>query len=258
MNKRHEELIHRLIDGELSAEERAELDSVLATSPAARAFQEKMVLLQRAGESRVDVTPPHALKSQVMDRIRQGRRQAVRVAQPRWAFLRAWQNVLTPRVVYGLAAGLIIGFGIGAMAFTSAVGGSSSSTLDFSGTVGVPPALAEFSPIDAEDFEGRELAVGWTAQRLDDLVAIRVQVEATEAAAATLVYDPEAVVCQGIQRLDDGGVRVTIESGTVAVTQVHDGEFIALMSIASPVARTIGLNVATEGETYRHVISIQN
>ena len=49
------DLVHRFIDGEITAEEQAELDDCLATSPATRIFYERMLLLRQLGEERGDV-----------------------------------------------------------------------------------------------------------------------------------------------------------------------------------------------------------
>jgi len=258
MNKRHEELIHRLIDGELTGPERAELEACLASSPAARAFHERMILLQRAGEGRIDLAPPQDLKVNVMNRIQSIARRPVTVSRPWWESLGALWAVFTPRLAYGLAAGVILGFAIGAMSFTANHGSSPTTpTLDFSGTLGLPAGPEGSHVIDKDNFAGEALSLKWSASQSGDLVLINIEVHAATGASLSLVHDPESVVCQAIERVPNGEATVKIEPGTVAVTDAQNGTYAALLSAGTHSGQSVDLHVIAGDDTYRHTIVIK-
>lgn len=254
IDPRHQELIHRLMDGEITADEQTELNRCLEESAGARAFYERMLLLKEAGETRQDVAAPESLKAGVMREIH--RVQSGSPAAGSWwdDVRRVLRPILIPRVAYGVAAGLIVGFAVGALTLSD-TSGPSLSNLDFSGTLGLPHAAGQ-QHIDDAKLREPGVMLDWTANRLGDQILLHIELVTEATTRMELRFDDEQLVAQGLSQGGPDVAHMELTRGAIRATHIGNGSFTVLLHAAGEVNKPIELQLLTEGATYRQTISL--
>ena len=257
IDKRHAELIHRSIDGELTGAERSELDRCLNESVAARAFYEKMLILQRAGQIRQDVPPPPELKQAVMRRIR-SRRPISLTKSARWQVIRnALRPLFVPRVAYGLAAGVLLGVVVGTLTM-SGIGRHTGqeSTLDFSGALGLPQTVAKQERLSSDVYSGGGLSIEWTADKLGYQVMIRLRLTSESACDVDFRFNAGQVVTQAFSQAGPGLAPVDMAPGSIHLNHTGEGLFTVLFSVSTDTPESVGLRITTGESVYTQTIPL--
>lgn len=140
IDERHLELIHADLDGELSADQRAELARALLANPNARAMRDELSWLFGELARLDDVPPPADFTSSVMSGIRE-----TDPVQPRRAISGGWDG----RVALRYAAVFVGVLLLGTVLFAPGI--RNTDRLDVAelvGTIGGPDAASRQSPID--------------------------------------------------------------------------------------------------------------
>jgi hypothetical protein len=258
INKRHADLIHRMIDGELSAQDKIDLEHCLETSSAARVYHEQMVLLQRVGAERQEMAPPADLKSRVMDRVKQLQHHDRLVASPWSTWVKSIRSVFVPRFAYVMATGLILGFALGTMGIlTGDDSAPAHGSLQYSGTLGLPSTVEDIQRIDSDSHVGHGLSVDLAVESSADQVVVRVRIQSESEAILHLSYAPEVAVIQAIERVRPSAATVRMTDGIVEISRATDNTFAVFFRFDDSVSEDIVLQVLAENDAYQHVIPIQ-
>ena len=247
---RYEILIHRLIDDEITPEERIELDGLLAESSDARAFYESMNALARRGREDAPVPAPAEIRSEVMQRIDHARYRAGD-ARERLSLGDFIRSFLTARLAYGLAAGLILGIAIGSVAMRHEDGRLASIMPgEVSGTVGLPAASGRVQRVANRSF-GLNGATGrLSADQFGTHGTIRVQIDSDVESVITLEFDPALATVQTFEQQTDGLVGATLENGRLTLTHVGDNSYTAMFRLGDE-PLTVSCRVSIGGQAFQ-------
>jgi anti-sigma factor RsiW len=175
--ERHKILIHRAIDGELSEPERRELDSLLESSAEAQEFYRQVADLAVLPSLLPASDAPADLKTRILNEAVRTRQTSTRRAAPPQTLGALLGSLFTPRLVYGLAAGLVIGIGLGALVLKGPI--SQIDSMDLSGTIIAGDDPTHLRRVDSDSFAEAEAKGRLAVDVKDGLTYIQVEIEST-------------------------------------------------------------------------------
>ena len=183
IDSRNEELIQREADSVLSPSELAELSEISSRDHAVAEARESLRIVREALDSTPEIDPPARLREEIMEAVRSGPvvHSVAEAAVARPAFGR--KDVF--RVVYGLAAGIIVGLLIGAMVMGQ---GSPIDESLVSGTI-ARPVPADRSLILEIPVVGADLAGNIALSRAEDGVVLQLDFTSGPAITTTIEFD---------------------------------------------------------------------
>ena len=111
IEERHIELMNQEIDGVNSPEESRELQRLLDTSPEAKRYYEELLRLGDAFGEIEDLDPPSGMRGAILSAV-DAKKRPGQVESDSVSWFEALRSVLSPRVAYGFAAGLVLGIGL--------------------------------------------------------------------------------------------------------------------------------------------------
>ena len=171
IEERHIELIHAELDGELSAEQRAELSRLLLVSPEARALRDQLSRLFGELAKLEDAAPPSDLSASVLGALR-----IPAGAESSQARGRAWYAAPAFRYAAVFVGGLLASallFGPGSRL---AVGPDVSQLV---GTIGGHGAAGHDSPIDRVELDLAQVSGAINSYRVDGQLVVELDLKAS-------------------------------------------------------------------------------
>lgn len=254
LSDKDKQLIHRAIDGELSESEKAAFHRLIETSPEARRFYEQIDSLSALAAHAGTEESPADLKPAVLRAIAQ--RQRIPVGQsssPRT--IGAWfGTILTPRLAYGLAAGLIIGVAVSTLTIKGPTG--HLDPLDLSGTIVGGAGSKSLQRIDADNFSESQAKGRIAVDAAENLRYIQLEIASTQEVSAVLDYDPAAYVLRAFEQASPRSGNITTSEGRLSATQVGQNRYVIVLErIAEAEARTV-CRVEAGGVIYQRELAL--
>ncbi len=239
-------LIHRAVDGELTESEKAEFHLLLEASAEARKFYNQMDNIDALTKSLGTVEAPGQLRADVLRALRESKSRA---SSPR-SLGATFGVLLSPRLAFGLAAGLVIGLGVGALTLKTQTGQLDPLTL--SGTIlgGTNPET--LVRVDSDSFVDGSTKGYVTVDVAKQLYYIQIEIESAQEVSADVEYDPSGYVVRAFeQAVSKPG---NIVSGAGQIRTSHSGrnrylfvlEHISETELTPVVVRIAGANVTYE------------
>jgi hypothetical protein len=218
---RYIELVNKEISGDITREEKADLERYLAENPDARRVRDELHrtsdLLGEVG----DIEPPAHLKRHIMNSVdfsqykTEAKQPALKLSgrARRWAF--------RPRMVYAFAAGLAVGLVVFAVFLTGPWERYAPDRGGLYATIGAARDAGFHSieqlPLDLPEAEGRVVLM-----RSADLLVFEVSLRSTHPFEVRLLYDPAQVRFNGL--LPEAGWKSLTEVGEGRVSTSGSGE----------------------------------
>lgn len=251
---RYEVLVHRLIDDEITDAERAELDTLIADSSEARAFYESMIALSHEGRQAEVVPAPADLREQVLGQIDHARYRSTR-PQAKIGFRDFIKSILTARLAYGLAAGLILGIALGSIAMKQSTGPLASITPgDVTGTVGMPASSGKVERVTTRSFGVNGATGRLTADQFGNHGTVRIAIDSDVPSEITLEFDPAAATVQTFEQQADGLLGATIDNGRVTLSHQGDNSYTAMFRLGEA-PLTVTCQIRVGGQSFRERVT---
>lgn len=247
-------LAHRAIDGELSAAETEDFEQLLSTSTEMRQFYSQLEALAALPSHLPSVEPPAGLKSEITSAIAPSRRIAsVGHKNPR-SIGALIGNLLTPRLAYGLAAGLVVGIGLGAVAFNSYTG--QLNPLELSGTVIGGKSEKSLIRVDADSF-GDGQAVGRLAVDAGSgLTYVQLELQSSQEVSVVLEFDPVGYSIRAFeQQTPHSGIIVSGE-GQLTASHVGENRYLFVLGTVAESDSPVVVRVESTGVIYRRELKL--
>jgi len=172
IEERHLELIHAELDGELTAEQRAELSRLLLANPEARAFRDQLNRLFGELAKLENVAPPSDLSASVLGALR-----IPAGPEPSHIRGRAWYAAPTFRYAAVFVGGLLASallFGSGARH------GAGPDVSQLVGTIGGHDAAGRGSPIDRVKVNLAQVTGAMSSYQVDGQLVVELDLRANE------------------------------------------------------------------------------
>lgn len=251
MHEKYQDLFQQVIDGEISKRDREELDRYLAHSPEALEAFRRMARLLEAPTFRASVEPPPDLKSHVLQSVDPSRYRA-NVSRRPWASLSEYFHLLiTPRLAYGVAMGLLLGVALGALGIS---GYDEAKRIDpsvLSGSLTMTDPVREAHRFAEESFAGDQVSGRMTADNADGTALIRFELSATRKVTIILEFEPEAWAFQAFQQQSQKSTEIMTRPGRIEVS--HQGRNSYLFRFGLPTERSTRLSyrILTDEVSYQ-------
>lgn len=205
------DLLNGSIDGEISAAEQEELDSLLASSPVVRNLNEELRAVTRILDELPELEPPKYLQETIERQV------SLPVQSPannsKTGFLSGWLNTNWLRTGVALAAGLVLTVGVYEMGSEPIITGDTSSmtgTVAKKGVADQQGALLDSINLDNQVLEGRvEL------RNKDGLFTLEVQLNSDGPAELVLNFGGRGLEFEGISHSQDKGKTVSVVDGSI-------------------------------------------
>ena len=230
------ELIQADIDGELAADDRAELDSALESSAETRKFHDEMARLAKLMADVKDLDPPWGLRRRIIDNVKLPPR-------PVWS---RWARPAS----YGLAvaAGVLMAVGVtqispqGSTDMSSLVGTMVSRGAELS-----RPSSSELS-IDVEAVQGQVLL-----KDLDSAWAVEFELNSNDDVEIAIDFGKAGLSFGGYANRDGSSKNENLEVSEGKVTMTNNGShqfvlFLRRVPESSEGSQMIGITVSHQGE----------
>ena len=211
IDPKYVELMHRRLDGEINAAEDADLTQYLASSDEARVLFEHLSQTIKAVASVAPVDPPADLKAEILASIGRTPR---RVPAPQRSLREAMLSVFTPRLSYGLAAGVVLGIAIGVIGTRGLGGHSSIDPASLAGTITTGGIPRESRRIDSDSFQNDRFSGRVTVDEIQGAIWVRLELESGDDVMVNLsMGDPEWTLRGFAQSSPSQSALGTTESG---------------------------------------------
>jgi hypothetical protein len=214
-----------------------------------------MQMLRQAGETYRDVPAPGDLRAEVMRQITTEPAR-VRHKSSVWSDLRnALRPLFAPQVAYGIAAGLVLGFAVGALSIWGH-GKTPSTVLDFSGTVGLPQAVTPLV-VDSGQFREDGLSVRWWADRYQNRVLLTIELHSNDDANVALDFDPAVIQTHALSQVGSRTHPLTVDNGAIQLNARGEFGFSVLFEIGDQNPTPIDLQVVTTDVDYHDSVTLE-
>jgi hypothetical protein len=216
------ELVHGSIDGEISAQEAAELRQRLESDAELRAIRDQLLELHETLDRVEPVDPPPGLRQAILEAIRpKERRRILRDLLPSWP---------APLVMrYGIAAGM------GAVVATVAVQLAPMDGLETPQVSDLVGTMASHEPhqngADARiSLNLKEISGSISGRRQDGLVVVDFDVATQEPIEIVASFGGSGLRFNGFAQLDDAQAALESEGDRIVVSQDRDHRYAVFFS----------------------------
>lgn len=238
-----EELLHREIDGENSAEESARLKDLMAAHAELRAYYERLSTLAQTLANAEKVGVPPGLARKVMRSIR--RRE--RFAALREGLLDTFRFAFTRRPVLGyaatLAAGLVLGTLLAALADkTPPFWRRDVSYL--SGTMLPDNRLRRLQLVAEQSFAAEGIQGKASTKLGDNLVLAEIQLDSSRAVDVTIEFDSNALSVLAFERSGASGGGVALGPRQLRLQHIGEATYRMVLGVKKPVPSPLRLRLA--------------
>lgn len=249
----HKDLIHRAIDGELSETEKVEFHALLESSPEARTFYQQLDSLSALPSMLPSQDAPAGLKPGILRAIDKSTMAARRPASPR-SIGAMVGTLFTPRLAYGMAAGLILGIAVGALTLRDPVG--HLNPLDLSGTIVGGKASRTLERVDSDSFSESQATGRISVDAGAGLEYIQLELESTQEVAAIIEYDPSAYVLRAFEQAIPQTGGIINGDGQVRATHVGRNRYLFVLERTGESSRPVLCRVEGTGVIYERELQL--
>jgi len=247
-------LIHRAIDGEISENERAELKRLLESSPEARRFQHQMEGLSTLPVLLHTVDAPSEIKENVLSTIDPSRYRARQSASGPRAIGALIGSLLTPRLIYGLAAGLLIGIALGALSFGDPMG--RLDPLDLSGTVLSGKDSASLKRVDADSFTSDQAKGRLAVDVGRGLTYIQVELQSSQEVSVVLEFDPDSYILRAFEQQSPLPNNIVSSQGRLQASHIGSNRYMFVLGQIETSNAPVVCRVESSGVIYQREIQL--
>lgn len=247
-------LVHRAIDGELSQSERGDFEQLLESSPDVRQFYTQLQALAALPGQLPPVDPPAELRNQILTGVANGQRRRKSLGSNPRSIGALIGTLLTPRLAYGLAAGLIVGIGVTAVTLNNHSG--QLNPLDLSGTLTSGKDSKGLTRVDADSF-GDGQAVGQIAVDAGSgLTYIQIALETTQEISLVLEFDPLAYTLRAFEQQSPISGEIASGHGLLRATHVGDNRYLFVLGTIGESKTPVVFRVESTGVIYRRELQL--
>jgi hypothetical protein len=241
-------LAHRAIDGELSDLELKDFEKRLESSTELLQFYSQLRALAELPIQLPSVEVPASLKGEIHNEIADiARRDRARSSNPR-SIAATIGTLLTPRLAYGLAAGLVIGIGLSAL--TIGKNSGQLNPLDVSGTLVGGKDSRGLTRADS-DYFGDGQAEGRIAVDVGSgLSYIQVELQSAKEVTVVLEYDPVAYSMRAFEQQSPVSGSIVVSPGQSSASHIGRNHYLFVLGTVGESQAPVVLRVESTGVIY--------
>lgn len=247
-------LIHRAIDGELSEVESNDFNRLIESSLEARQFHGRLQALALIPTQLPAIDPPSELRSQILDGVVESRRHTKPVGSNPRSIGALIGTLLTPRLAYGLAAGLIVGIGLSALTSNSPV--SQLNPLDLSGTLVSGKDSKGLIRVDADSFAGGQATGRLGIDVGSGLIYIQMELHSAQEVAIVLEYDPSAYTLRAFEQQSPVSGNIVTRQGQLQASHVGENRYLFVLARVGESSSPVVCRVESTGVIYRRELRL--
>ena len=215
------DLLNGSIDGEISATEQDELDSLLASSPVVRSLNDELRAVTRILDELPELEPPQYLQETIEKQVRLPVQSQADTGKP--GFFDGWLNANWLRTGAALAAGLVLTVGVYEMGSEPITTGDSTSmvgTMVKRGQTDQQGALLDSIHLDTEELKGLvEL------RNKDNLFTLEVQLSSDGPAELVVNFGGRGLEFEGVSRSQEPLDTVSVVDGSIHLASSGEQHF---------------------------------
>lgn len=205
------DLLNGSIDGEISASEQDELDSLLASSPVVRNLNDELRAVTRILDELPELEPPQYLQETIERQVRLPVQSHVDTGKP--GFFGGWLNANWLRTGVALAAGVVLSVGVYEMGSEPITTGDSTSmvgTMAKRGQTDQQGAL-----LDSIHFDTKELKGLVELRNKDDLFTLEVQLNSDGPAELVVNFGGRGLELESVSRSQESVDTDSVVDGSI-------------------------------------------
>lgn len=254
ISEQHKILVHRAIDGELSAAELSDFNQLLESSEEFRQFHAQLQALASLPTHLPSVDAPAGLKGQIRANIDKPHGRSRSFASNPRSIGALFGTLLTPRLAYGLAAGLIIGIGLGAVTFSG--NSSQLNPLDLSGTLISGKDSMELVRVDADTFGDDHIEGRLAVDAGSGLTYIQIELHSQLDATVILEFDQAAYTLRAFEQQSPVSGRVSTGPGQLTASHLGQNLYLFVLGTTGDSQRPVVCRVESNGVVYRRELHL--
>lgn len=247
------DLIHRAIDGELSESEKADFHRLVESSTEARVFYRQLDSLSVLPSVLPSQDAPTGLKPGILRAIEKSPVVAGQTSSPR-SIGATIGSLFTPRLAYGMAAGLILGVAVGALTLRGPVG--HLDPLDLSGTIVGGKSSKTLVRVDSDSFSESQAAGRISVDAGAGLEYIQLELESTQEVAAIIEYDPSAYVLRAFEQALPQTGGILNGDGQVRASHVGRNRYLFVLERTGESTRPVLCRIEGTGVIYERELQL--
>lgn len=253
---RFRDLVNREIDGELSAEDRAELRQCLDQDPRLAASREDMLRLSEMLNEIPPAEPPEALKVNIMSAV------AARRARPK-------EIVLSPRSrfetflsrlgldhPYSFAAGALAGVALLVIVLILNPGSFPGDKNELTGTIVPKHQGDDVDILDRRTIDVRGASGSVELARAGSEVRMRLNLESEAAVGAVVRVDTNQLVTISFAPYQAGWSQITVEPGEFRIDHEGSNQYDLILRQLGTEATTIYFALLSEGALFVDTLNV--
>lgn len=163
-------------------------------------------------------------------------------------------SLFTPRVAYGMAAGLIIGVAVGALTLRGPAG--PLDPLDLSGTIVGGKSSKTLVRVDSDSFSESQAAGRISVDAGAGLEYIQLELESTQEVAAVIEYDPSAFVLRAFEQAAPQTGGIVNGEGQVRASHVGRNRYLFVLERTGESLRPVLCRVEGTGVIYERELQL--
>jgi hypothetical protein len=252
IDPKYVELIHRRLDGEITPTEDAELTQFLASSTEARALCEHLAQTMKVMSSVRPVDPPAGLKDEILASI--GRAPARAAATPKRSVRELMMSVFTPRLSYGLAAGILLGIAIGVIGLRGLGGHGAVDPSSLVGTIISGSGATESRRIDNDSFHNDRFSGRLTVNEVQGAIWVRIELESSDDVSMTVSLGTPGWILKGFAQTNP--IQSALGTTSSGLYLMHQGKnaYVFVFESTDQSQPVISVNLEDQGVVYQRDI----
>lgn len=256
IDEKHKVLIHRAIDGELSDHERVEFDQLLQSSPEALSVYRQLAELAALPSRLPASEAPVELKGRILKQVVvDSRRKPHRGPSDPRSIGAMIGTLLTPRLVYGLAAGLIIGIGLGALVLRGPAG--HLDPMDLSGTIVVGDDPKTLKRVDSDSFAEAQAKGRLAVDVASDLAYIQLELQSTTDVSIVIDFDPAAYAVRAFEQQMPLPSATATAPGQIRTSHVGMNRYLFVLGRSGESSAPVILRVESGASIYQRELVLK-
>ncbi len=246
------ELIHRRLDGEITPAENTELTSHLAASTEAHALYEHLSQTFKVVASVPPVDPPSDLKAEVLASIGRAPHHA---AAPQRSLREVMLSVFTPRLSYGLAAGVLLGIAIGTIGSRGLGSHNSIDPSSLAGTITSGAIPKESRRIDNDSFQNDRFTGRVTVDDVQGAIWVRLEIESGDDVTMNLSMGDRAWTLKGFAQSSPIQNALGTTGSGLYLTHHGKNAYVFVLESTDQLAPVLSLRLDCQGVVYQRDIN---
>ena len=247
IDEKYEELINADIDGEIQPDEKAELDTFLATSEAGRALQEELRDLCTTLDAEDLLDAPQHLRHVVMNSL-----PNLKPVAESPGFLQSLFAVPAMRYAATFAAGVVM-----TVVIVDSGQIQQDAFNDVTGLVGTISDVDEMAPgIDSTTIHKSDVAGSVTLRRADPILIIDFDLSTKGPVDIVASYDDKTVWFNGFAQLESTGTTVSAGEGQIRVQVEGKRRYVVYLHNSESHNLSINLEFFANGEAVHEAVLV--